>query len=163
MDEYWSNKLKQLGILALVAALIWVGGWGMYHIKILSAISSVNDTAVVAVGKSPPFSLSPDAVNVLSDCGTRALPYLADSLSTKKSLAYLILAGEWLRRYLEPEGTPQTIRPFGIDDTGSEIEAKCNEHRQAWKLKGAPKHKWWMWWKADDLPPQINPDDYYKP
>jgi len=164
MDEYWSTKLKQLGILALLAGLIWVGGWGMYHIKILSAISSVNDTCVLQPpGKIPPFTFAQESVSALSDCGTRALPYLADSLSPKKNLPYLILAGEWIRKHLEPEGTPKNIKGFKPEDTPSEIEFKCKEHQLAWKTKGAPKHKWWRWWKADDLPPQVNPDDYYTP
>ena len=155
--------LKRIGAVAFVAAVIWVLGWGYWHFKILSAIDGLDTGAKwEPPGKEPPFLIPQSNADEIQTAGTRALPYLANSLSTKRSVVYLLVAGEWLRQWLAEKDPTLRIRGFHLDDQPSDVESKIAEHKAAWKRIGEPRHKGWMWWKVEDLPQQVYASGYIR-
>ena len=157
MRDILLRYLKNLGILAAIAAVLWVFGFGYWHLTIHNAILNLDrDSRPALTGTLPRFFVSQEALDTLVDAGSRALPYLAESLTPKRSIVHLYIAGEWVRKTLEPDPSKRRLRPFTLEDTPELLEAKCREHQQAWKTLGEPKHRWWQWWKFSELPPYPN-------
>jgi hypothetical protein len=163
MDSAWMGWLKKLAAVAFAAAVIWVIGWGYWHFKISTAIDALDSGAKrEPVGKEPPFLIPQETANEIQDAGTRALPHLVNSLTPKRNVAYLLVAGEWVRKWLVEKDPTLHLRPFHLDDQPDDVEAKCEEHQAAWKRVGAPRHRGWMWWKMEELPPQLYPQSYIR-
>jgi hypothetical protein len=163
MRDQFLRYLKNLGILAVLAAILWVFGWGYWHLMIHNAILNLDrDSRPGLSGTLPRYYFPQESVDTIQDAGSRALPYLAESLTPKRSIVHLYVAGEWIRKALDPDGSQRRLRPFTLEDTPELLEAKCKDHQQAWKAFGAPKHRWWLWWKATELPPIPDPYNFVR-
>jgi hypothetical protein len=138
--------------LALLGLLLWLGGWGFWHLRIVGTIAALERGAAPApAGQIPPWSLPPETVKELLSAGSRALPYLVESLQPSANPAYLVAAGTWIRRSLERRAGKPLLRPLSMADSANERWEKCEEHRRAWETYGAPLHRSWRWWHAEPL------------
>lgn len=137
--------------LVLLVLLLYLAGCGYWHFKISGTIAALESGAVPAsAGQVPPWTLPPEALASLKAAGSRALPYLAESLRPSSNPLYLAAASAWLRKALERAGG-RPLRPLTPTDNPDERWQKCAEHRQAWEDFGSSRYSSWFWWRAQRL------------
>ncbi|HZE96032.1 MAG TPA: hypothetical protein VE981_03300 [Planctomycetota bacterium] len=144
---------RVLGILAtlgIFAVLGWAGGYGYWHIRLVSAVRTLETRSGVQGGDA-------DAVDLLEDAGCRALPYLIPAMQPGKNPFFLAEASQLLKKDLKGplmrgdleldarlEGWLMTP-----DMSPAERQRKCDEIHAWWREKGEARHSGAKWWKSD--------------
>ncbi len=135
---------------ALVGGLGWTGGCLYWHIRLVSAVRTLET-------RSGPQGTDPDASDVVRDAGCKALPYLIGAMEPGKNPFFLIEASKLLKRSLEgPLARGETDLADHLNDwlitpetRAEDRQKKCDDLHAWWRAKGEPRHSAARWWKAD--------------
>lgn len=148
--------LKDLAKIAGVAAaaflIYWIGAWMYWHFTLVGALNSMERdirTAPIPEHNRAYFFTDRASFEEIRGAGCRALPYLADNLSDKRSLAFLTAASDLI---LEGMGyKPDEFSQLGValDDTPESRDEKIRELQLLWRVEGRRFHQWWRVWTGE--------------
>ena len=140
---------KLAGVCAAAFTVYWIGAWLYWHFTIIGAINAMERDIIVAPipehVRAYQFK-DRSGVDTLKDAGCRALPYLVDSLSPKRTMPFLTAASDMII-----EGTGRTLHEDGhlgitLDETPESRDEKIRALQLWWRVEGKRYHQWWRIW-----------------
>lgn len=149
---------KVLAGTAALALLTWTGTYLYWHVRILSAIRTLETQ--IAPSRDPAQIVDPnsDPCQVLSDAGCRSLPYLVAALDTPNAGNAMWNFFYWRFSQALPEGTLDAELKSKTDvvyDAAPKTEATAQERannsarvRAWWREEGRLLHQPWRVWSS---------------
>jgi hypothetical protein len=154
----FAKGLAALVILGGLASLAWTASFLYWHLKILSALRTLERDTVLSPPSSPrQYDVPPGAMATLQSAGCRALPYLIASIDASKPPPFLAAATSQLVATLNrgPALTKEDcdIRSKRREELRIDLEdppelraRKCARNKEWWSLHGSDVHQWWRSW-----------------
>ena len=151
---------RYLAAALVLAILVWVGAYLYWHVKILGTIRSLEIHAPAGSTSFVPPEYH-ETVDLLTDSGCRALPYLVSNLGASKAPWE---ASKYFFRILcnSQESGGKRDEPSYISaaklqseclidpgDAGPVRQYKIDRIRSWWAEAGPDYHQWWRVWSSN--------------
>jgi hypothetical protein len=138
------TPVKVLIVAALVVGLpllFWTGTFLYWHVRIRSAIRSIDSMTPVDRAKAA------DAIKTIRSAGCRSLPYLVSAIRAERPDVGELLIFQIARQTSIPSTLIIEHRIQESQDL-EERRQKCDRLRDWWKEKGPDYHQWWRVWSS---------------
>jgi hypothetical protein len=151
--------LAVLAALVVLAGLGWGSGILYWHLRIRSALRTVDQTLHGGPLTGEERSRIEGAVEILLAAGCRTLPHLMDSLDASQDRALLRWKTYFIAWQSVHPGLPladstsptldrrrdEWVISFSGQDP-AEVPIKLDRIRRWWKEHGSEHHQFWRWW-----------------
>jgi hypothetical protein len=144
---------RPLGIIAAIAAVGWVMGYGYWRMHITNALSAVEAQASPTLAEPKGFRVPAETLAEFRSAGDRSLPYIVEILKPDLSAAYqAALVSYYVERTerISPRATPDELKLLPSDPL-EEREKAIQVVKMEWKHKWERRFRWWMWWSGECL------------
>jgi hypothetical protein len=154
---------KVLAYALVLGAVVWIGAYLYWHVKILGLVRSI-ETHAPAVGTGHVPSEYHESVDELAGAGCRSLSYLVGSLQSSKApwemskyfFRILCNSQESSGKHGEPSYIPaarlQTECLIDPSDAPPVRQYKIDRIRTWWAEAGPDYHQWWRIWSPNCHP-----------
>ena len=144
---------RPLGIIVLVAAALWVVGFGYWRFYVSNTLAAIETQAQQAGAGGQYITVPAETMNDLRKAGDRALPAIVLALKSDQSGPFIsAISAYFLERVVRviplPNAEDLKIIPA---DPADEKERKCEAIRSIWNQVGDTRFRWWKWWTDEGL------------
>ena len=151
---------KIAGAAAAVFVVYWIGAWMYWHFTLIGAMNSMDrDIRVAPIpehGRAYQFT-DPNGIDTIKEAGCRALPYLVDNMSNKRTLAFLTAASDLILQLSDRPIPEHGHLGVTLEDTPEVRDEKLNSIKLWYRAEGKRFHQWWRVWSSDCpvAPPRV--------
>ncbi len=138
--------------LALVAGMVWAGGFLYWHFRLAADLRRMEaEMQESRDGNSDHYECPLPVFSSFYAAGCRSYPYMADALEPGRKRCFLQFCSRRLMLAFDERHVPEAdLFNYRWDiakaDSPEVAAPKCRQIRDWWRDHGAKYHQAWHWW-----------------